>query len=298
MLPELEQESVHHDIQINRNVFFRFIIFDFVGIKRILILGMKRTIEISLRVKGVCRISIREILIVGMFGQIEFVGEERTNTADLQNTLAAVHRRQLVLRHEFLAELLIIQAVRGFPAARFAGVVGVDGFASQHGGKLLERRRFTSAEEDRAVAISLNCVGLLLINAFELALCLKNQNGGDLPASDGRHQLFKVGNLPDVGALVNQASHMHGQAPAVHVIRLFAEQIEKLGVNHADEEIERAVRIAHDEEQRRLAVAQRVQLQFVIGQNLPKLRNVDGARRAPADTKMLLAVLPAANLYL
>ena len=111
MLPELEKESVHHDIQINRNVFFRFIIFDFVGIKRILILGMKRTIEINLRVKGVCRISIREVLIVGMFGQIEFVGEERTNAADLQNTLAAVHRRQLVLRHEFLAELLIIQTV-------------------------------------------------------------------------------------------------------------------------------------------------------------------------------------------
>ena len=63
MLPELEKESVHYDIQINRNVFFRFIIFDFVGIKRILALGMKRTIEISLRVKGVCRIGIREILI-------------------------------------------------------------------------------------------------------------------------------------------------------------------------------------------------------------------------------------------
>ena len=74
-----------------------------------------------------------------MFGQIEFVGEERTNAADLQNTLAAVHRRQLVLRHEFLAELLIIQAVRGFSAARFAGVAGVDGFTSQHGGKLFER---------------------------------------------------------------------------------------------------------------------------------------------------------------
>lgn len=73
---------------------------------------------------------------------------QRTNAADLQNTLAAVHRRQLVLRHEFLAELLIIQTVRGFSAARFAGVAGVNGFASQHGGKLLERCCFTSAEED------------------------------------------------------------------------------------------------------------------------------------------------------
>ena len=105
MLPELEQESVHHDIQINRNIFFRLIIINFVGIERILILEMKLTSEISLRVKGVCRIGIREILVIGMFGQVEFVGKEGANTTDLQNTLAAVHRRQLVLRHEFFATM-------------------------------------------------------------------------------------------------------------------------------------------------------------------------------------------------
>lgn len=38
---------------------------------------------------------------------------------------------------DVLAELLIIQTVRGFSAARFAGVAGVDGFASQHGGSSL-----------------------------------------------------------------------------------------------------------------------------------------------------------------
>ena len=88
MLPELEQESVHHDIQINRNIFFRLIIINFVGIERIFILEMKLTSEISLRVKGVCRIGIREILVIGMFGQVEFVGKEGANTTDLQNTAA------------------------------------------------------------------------------------------------------------------------------------------------------------------------------------------------------------------
>ena len=105
----------------------------------------------------------------------------------------------------------------------------------------------------------MNCVALLFVNGFELALCLENQNGGDFPAADGRHQLFKVGNLPDVGALVNQASHMHGQAPAVHVVRLIAQEVEKLGIAHGNQEIKAVVRITHNEEQRRLLVAQRIE---------------------------------------
>ena len=89
MLPELEQESVHHDIQINRNIFFRLIIINFVGIERIFILEMKLTSEISLRVKGVCRIGIREILVIGMFGQVEFVGEERICRIHLPPSIVA-----------------------------------------------------------------------------------------------------------------------------------------------------------------------------------------------------------------
>ena len=113
------------------------------------------------------------------------------------------------------------------------------------------------------------------VQCLELALRLQNQTRGDFSAADGRHQLFKVGNLPDVGALVNQTTHMYGQSPAVHVVRLIAQEVEKLGITHGNQEIEAVVRIAHNEEQRRLAVAQRVQLQFVIGQNLPKLRDVE-----------------------
>ena len=56
---------------------------------------------------------------------------------------------------------------------------------------------------------------------------------------------------------------MHGQAPAVYVVRLFAQEVEKLSVDHADKEVERAVRIAHDEEQRRFAVMIAVETDFV-----------------------------------
>ena len=63
---------------------------------------------------------------------------------------------------------------------------------------------------------------------------------------------------------------MDREPPVVLVVRLLAQQIEKLGVDHADEEIEGAVRVAHDEEQGGLAVPQGVQLQLVISGDLPQ----------------------------
>ena len=69
---------------------------------------------------------------------------------------------------------------------------------------------------------------------------------------------------------------MDGQLAAVHIICLVAQQIEKLGVDHADEEVEGAVCIAHNEEQRRFLIAQRVQLQFIVHGKVTQLLDVEG----------------------
>ena len=53
--------------------------------------------------------------------------------------------------------------------------------------------------------------------------------------------------LPDVGALVNKAPYMDGQLAAVHIICLVAQQIEKLGVDHRNQEVEGGIRVRHDE---------------------------------------------------
>ena len=74
---------------------------------------------------------------------------------------------------------------------------------------------------------------------------------------------------------------MDREPPAVHIVRLFAQQIEQLGVAEGDQEIEGVVRIAHDKEQRRFPVPQGVQLQLVIGRDLPQLRNVKGRKPRP-----------------
>ena len=77
---------------------------------------------------------------------------------------------------------------------------------------------------------------------------------------------------------------MDREPPVVLVVRLLAQQVEKLGVDHADEEIEGAVRVAHDEKQGGLAVAQGVQLQLIVPGDLPQLGDVEGGQpRAAGD---------------
>lgn len=68
---------------------------------------------------------------------------------------------------------------------------------------------------------------------------------------------------------------MHGQSPAVHIVRLIAQEVEKLGIAHGNQEIEAVVRIAHNEEQRRLLVAQRIQLQFIIRRQLTQFGDIE-----------------------
>ena len=86
----------------------------------------------------------------------------------------------------------------------------------------------------------------------------------DFTAANGCHQLFQIGNLPDVGALVDEATHMDGQLAAVHIICLVAQEVKKLGVDHRNQEVEGTVCVRHDEEQCRFLIAQRVQLQFIV----------------------------------
>ena len=71
---------------------------------------------------------------------------------------------------------------------------------------------------------------------------------------------------------------MDRQTPAVHIISLFTQQVEKLAVAHGDQEVEGIVRVAHDEEQRRLPVPKGVQLQLVVGGQIPQLLDVKGGK--------------------
>ena len=78
---------------------------------------------------------------------------------------------------------------------------------------------------------------------------------------------------------------MDGQPPAVEVIRLVAEQIEKLTIHEGSHEIEGAVRIRKNHKQRRLLVAQGIQFQFVIFHQVPQLLDVEGSKPGAAGNQ-------------
>ena len=76
---------------------------------------------------------------------------------------------------------------------------------------------------------------------------------------------------------------MDWQFAAVLVICLIAEQIEKLRVDHGDQEGEGTVGITHNQEQCRFPVAQLVQLQLIVHGGIPDFLNVE--RCHPGDRK-------------
>ena len=75
---------------------------------------------------------------------------------------------------------------------------------------------------------------------------------------------------------------MHRQAASVHIIRHFAEQVEHLGIRHADEEIEAGIRVRHDEEQGCPLFSDGVQVELIVSGNLPELFNIEHSQPCAA----------------
>ena len=169
-----------------------------------------------------------------MLCYVVLVAQEGAQAADLEDALASVEGGEVVHAHELAPELLVVERVRRLPAAALAGVVGVDGLLAQRLAQFLERARLRAAEEQAGVAVADDGVGVVLVECLELALRLQHEAGGDLTASYRRHELLKVGYLPDVRALVYEAAHMDGQPAAVDVVGLLAQKVKELRVDHRD----------------------------------------------------------------
>ena len=147
-----------------------------------------------------------------------------------------------------MPHLLERSAVAGAVATGVRGVEGVDGLLAQHFRQVFQGGGFGAAQKYLAVHVAYNGICVVLVDGFQLATSLQYQTGRDLTAADGGHQLFQIGNLSNVGALVDEAPHMDGQLAAVYIICFVAQEVKKLGVDHADEEVEGGIRVRHDEE--------------------------------------------------
>ena len=168
---------------------------------------------------------------------------------------------------------------------RVRSVKRINRFFSQNFGQVFQGGRFGAAQKYLAVHVAHDGVRVVLVDGFQLASRLQNKAGRNLTAANGGHQLLQIGDLPDVGALVDQAPHMDGQLAAVHIVCLVAQQIEKLGVNHRNQKVEGAVRVRHDEEQRRFLIAHRVQLQFIVHGEVTQFLDVEGRKPGTAGNQ-------------
>jgi len=112
---------------------------------------------------------------------------------------------------------------------------------------------------------------MIFVNRLKLASRLQYQTCRDFTASYSSDKLLQIRNLSDICRLIDQASYMHRKSPVIHIIGLLAKKIEKLRIYHGDQEIERRVVVAHNEEQSRLLVSQGIKVRFVVRSNLTKL---------------------------
>ena len=107
-----ERISVHHDELITGVDFFF-------------------SVHELLNVQSVLGVIVRGELVVGVLGQIVLVRKKRSDTTQLQNTLAAIQNRKLIYARKVFAKLLKILSVRWAVTSGVGGVVGVDSFFSQ-----------------------------------------------------------------------------------------------------------------------------------------------------------------------
>ena len=184
-----------------------------------------------------------------------------------------------------MAEFLIVGAIAWAIATGIRIVVAVDGFLAECFGKIFQGGTLAAAEINLAVHVAHDGIRIVLVDGFQLAAGLQDKASRNLSATDGGYQLFQLRNLTDVGTFVDQAADMDRQLTAVHIIGFVAEQIEKLGVDHGNQEVKGAVRIAHDEKQRRFPVAQLVQFQLIVHGGIPDFLNIEGGEPGTAGNK-------------
>lgn len=68
---------------------------------------------------------------------------------------------------------------------------------------------------------------------------------------------------------------MDWEPSAIHIVRLFTQEVEQLGVAHGDQKVKAIVRVAHNEEQGSFPVSQSVQFQLIIGRDFTQLCDVE-----------------------
>ena len=160
--------------QCSDGALIRFDLAHIIEVECVIGLDYQLVLPVLLDVKGVPLVVVGELPVLWMLRNVVFVTEKRSHASKLQNTLGSVHDGDLILRHQFLAGLLIVQAIGVVVGTGFRGVVKVDCLLAQHLADFLERGFLLAAEEKCAVAVARDGVSRILVDGFELRLGLQD----------------------------------------------------------------------------------------------------------------------------
>ena len=92
---------------------------------------------------------------------------------------------------------------------------------------------------------------------------LNDDGNRDLTASHGGQELIELIGERNIGELVHHEMHMNGESAAVNYIRVVIELLKKLGVEHTDNEVERAVVIGDNGKHSGLLLPQLAEVKVV-----------------------------------
>ena len=122
-----------------------------IEVERVIGLDYQLVLPVFLDVEGIPLVIVGELPVLWMLRNVVFVTEKRSHASKLQNTLGSVHDGDLILRHQFFAGFLIIQAVGVVVGTGFRGVVKVDSLLAQHLADFLERGFLLASQKQGAV---------------------------------------------------------------------------------------------------------------------------------------------------
>ena len=160
--------------QCSDGALIRFDLAHIIEVECVIGLDYQLVLPVLLDVKGVPLVIVGELPVLWMLRNVVFVTEKRSHASKLQNTLGSVHDGDLILRHQFLAGFLVIQAVGVVVGTGFRGVVKVDCLLAQHLADFLEGRFLLTAEEKGAVTVACDGVCRILVDGLELRLGLQD----------------------------------------------------------------------------------------------------------------------------
>ena len=121
-------------------------------------------------VEGISLVEVRQQLVFWVLRYIKLITEKRSHASKLQNTFASVHDSNLVLRHQFLTDLLVVQPVGIVGGSGFRSVVEINRLLAKHFTQLFQSGFLLAAEEERRVTVADNGIGCILVDGLELRL--------------------------------------------------------------------------------------------------------------------------------